>query len=90
MLIGNLPLETTEDELSRFFSAVGSISRVEILKDKNGRGRGFAFVKMAKAESTKLAVERMHNVEFKGRILSVSPAETTEKKKSFNLFGFCR
>jgi RNA recognition motif-containing protein len=94
MLIGNLQLETSEDELSKFFATVGKVASVQILKDKQGRGRGFAFVTMAKAEHIEAAVEKMHNAEFKGRILSVSPVETTQKQKRksslFGLFGFCR
>ncbi len=91
MLIGNLPLDVSESDLEDFFSTVGKISSVDILKDKTGRGRGFAFVTMAKKEHIEHAIARMHNAEFKGRLLSVSPVETTQKqKKSFNLFGFCR
>ncbi len=91
MLIGNLPLDVSEADLQEFFSIVGKISHIEILKDKNGRGRGFAFITMAKKEHTEHAIARMHNTEFKGRLLSVSPAETTRKqKKSNGIFGFCR
>ncbi len=46
MLIGNLPLDTSDTELVEFFGKIGKVGRVEILKDKAGRGRGFAFVTM--------------------------------------------
>lgn len=81
MLVGNLPLDANENDLSDFFSTVGRVSEVRILKDKNGRGRGFAFITMADQKLTSEAARALNNTEFKGRIISVSPAKkgaTTE------------
>jgi RNA recognition motif-containing protein len=91
MLIGNLPLDTSEEELYEFFGAVGKVGGVEILKDKTGRGRGFAFVTMVDQKQKQEALAVLHNSEFKGRVLSVSPAKTSPQPKSkgffFGMFG---
>jgi RNA recognition motif-containing protein len=85
MLIGNLPLDASEEELSDLFSTVGKVSEVKILKDKEGRGRGFAFVTMADQKQNKEALFSMDNSEFKGRIISVSLAKKAPPQK-FNGF----
>jgi len=90
MLIGNLPLDTSDKELVEFFGTVGKVGRVEILKDKAGRGRGFAFVTMTDHRAKQQAVSALHNTEFKGRVISVSPANGIPQPKPrgflFNLF----
>lgn len=88
MLIGNLPLEITEDELAKFFSTVGKVAQIEILKDKTGRGRGFAFVTMANQEQAEKAIATLQNAELRGRVLSISPARNSKQTKPKSFFGF--
>jgi RNA recognition motif-containing protein len=87
MLIGNLPLDASEKELSDFFSTVGKVSEVKILKDKEGRGRGFAFVTMADQKLNKEALVALDNSEFKGRIISVSLAKKAPPQKVNGFFA---
>ena len=45
--VGNLNKATTQDELSTLFAQAGTVSTVEIIKEKgSGVSKGFAFVTM--------------------------------------------
>jgi RNA recognition motif. (a.k.a. RRM, RBD, or RNP domain)/Protein of unknown function (DUF2384) len=47
IFVGNLSVETTEQELHAAFSKYGVVERVNIVTDRDtGRSRGFAFVEM--------------------------------------------
>ncbi len=48
--VGNLSLETTEDELRREFTEFGAVISVTIMNDKyigSGQPRGYGYVEMA-------------------------------------------
>jgi len=72
---GNLPHETTEDELRQAFAEFGQVTEVRLIVDKfSGESKGFGFVEMpSKAEAEK-AIEEMNGKEFMGRVLSVNEA----------------
>ncbi len=73
--IGNLPFETTEDDLKQAFEAHGEVTSVQIIVDKfTGRSRGFAFVEMSDDGSGQAAIEQLNNVDFAGRQLKVTKA----------------
>ncbi|KAF9650259.1 hypothetical protein BDM02DRAFT_3070450, partial [Thelephora ganbajun] len=44
LFIARLPKNATESDLRREFESFGSIERVRIVRDKNGRSRGYAFI----------------------------------------------
>jgi RNA recognition motif-containing protein len=72
---GNLPHETTEDELRQAFAEFGQVTEVRLIKDKfSGESKGFGFVEMpSKAEAEK-AIEEMNGKEFMGKVLNVNEA----------------
>ncbi|MDH3890176.1 MAG: RNA-binding protein [candidate division Zixibacteria bacterium] len=73
--IGNLPFETTEDDLRQAFEAHGEVSSVQIIMDRNtGRSRGFAFVEMPDDSGGQAAIEQLNGVDFGGRQLKVTQA----------------
>jgi len=72
---GNLPHETTEDELRQAFAEFGQVAEVRLIMDKfSGESKGFGFIEMpSKAEAEK-AIEEMNGKEFMGRVLNVNEA----------------
>jgi len=72
---GNLPHETTEDELRQAFAEFGQVTEVRLIMDKfSGESKGFGFVEMpSKAEAEK-AIEAMNGKDFMGRALNVNEA----------------
>src|SRR4029079_11963193 len=79
LFVGNLPYETTEDEIRQHFSAVGNLSYVSIPLDREtGKKRGFAFVEFADAQQAQAAIRQFNNQPFKGRSLAVNEARARE------------
>jgi RNA recognition motif-containing protein len=81
MLIGNLPLDTTKEDLLDFFEKVGKVGHIELLTDKGGRCKGFAFVTMSDSKQQEQVISALDNSQFKGRVLSVSLAKTLPQPK---------
>lgn len=81
LFVGNLPYQTTENDLEDHFSQAGVVKSVSIMVDKaTGRSRGFAFVEYATAEEASRAVEQFHSKEFQGRPLTVNIARPREDR----------
>ncbi len=78
--VGNLPFNTTEDEVKALFSEHGEVISVNIISDREtGRSRGFCFVEMNEADSEK-AISALDNTDFNGRKLHVNEArERTQR-----------
>jgi RNA recognition motif-containing protein len=74
LYVGNLPFDTTEDDLSDLMSQVGNVESVRIITDRDtGRSRGFGFVEMADDDADR-AVEQFNGSDFGGRPLTVNEA----------------
>ncbi len=79
LFVGNLPYDTTEDEIRDHFSTVGNLSYVSIPLDREtGKKRGFAFVEFADAQQAQEAIRQFNNQPFKGRPLAVNEARARE------------
>src|SRR5262249_34535179 len=79
LFVGNLPYDTTEEEIRQHFSAVGNLSYVSIPLDREtGKKRGFAFVEFADAQQAQAAIQQLNNQPFKGRPLAVNEARARE------------
>jgi len=87
MLVGNFPVDTTEEELVSFFEAVGKVSNVELLADKSGRCKGFAFVTMVDPAKREDLIPVLDKRPFKGRILSVSVSDRPARSKPAGFFS---
>src|SRR5262245_55378151 len=77
--VGNLPFQTTSDELIEAFSKFGTVTRAQIVMDRDtGRSRGFGFVEMS--DGADEAIAAMHGAQFQGRTLTVNPAKPREER----------
>ncbi len=75
LFVGNLPFQTTEDELHDLFSQVDAVETVTVMRDQmTGRARGFAFVEMATDEGAQRAIDKLNNSQLGGRNLAVNEA----------------
>ncbi len=74
LYVGNLPFQTTEDDLSDLFTAVGSVESVRIITDRDtGRSRGFGFIEMGDEDAEK-AINEFNGKDMEGRPLTVNEA----------------
>lgn len=75
LYVGNLPFQTTEDELQELFGQAGAVESVRVMRDMaTGRARGFAFVEMTTEEAAEAAINQFNEKEFGGRNLTVNEA----------------
>ena len=82
--VGNLPFQTTEDDLSNLFSQVGAVESVSIITDRDtGRSKGFGFVSMD-SEAADKAIAQFNGTDFNGRALTVNEARPMVKKEGFS------
>ena len=75
LYVGNLPYQTTEEDLQEYFAQAGAVDTVRVMRDQaTGRARGFAFVEMASEADAENAVNKLHDSSFGGRNLTVNEA----------------
>ena len=81
LFIGNLPFNTTENDLQDHFSQAGTVVAVNIMQDRmSGRSRGFGFVEMSSQDEATKAISLFHQKEFQGRALTVDNAKPRETR----------
>src|SRR6266850_2129257 len=89
LYVGNLPFDTTEDDLHQLFSVHGQIVNAKLITDmETGRSRGFGFVEMSTEEEAKAAIEKMNKSKVGDRELTVNEARPRPEKSSGGRGGF--
>ncbi|KAI9353063.1 RNA binding motif protein 39b [Zopfochytrium polystomum] len=81
LYVGSLHFSLTEEDIKTLFEVYGPLDFVTLHKDETGRSKGFAFVQYKSAEHAKVALEKMHGYELKGRQLKVGLS--TDKGATF-------
>jgi RNA recognition motif-containing protein len=77
LYVGNLPYDITTQEVETLINGVcgdGSVVRVHLPMDPDGRKRGFGFVTMSSSETAKTASEQLKTADMRGRRLIVNIA----------------
>jgi RNA recognition motif-containing protein len=75
LFVGNLPYETTEQDLEALFGQAGAVETVTVVRDRmTGRARGFAFVEMANDDDAQKAMTQFNGHQLGGRALTVNEA----------------
>jgi nucleolin len=87
LYVGNLPFDTTQEEITSYFSTYGTVNEVYVPMDRNsGRPRGFAFVTVAESDSQNI-IDNTDGTDFGGRPLQVNislPKGKAPPRRSFN------
>lgn len=72
--VGNLPFNSSEDEIRELFAQHGDVQSVKLITDREtGRPRGFGFVEMDN-DAAMAAISTLDGTEFGGRTLRVNEA----------------
>ncbi|MDR3271270.1 MAG: RNA-binding protein [Peptococcaceae bacterium] len=75
LYVGNLPWNTTAEELNDFFGQYAPIVNSRIITNREtGRSRGFGFIEIEDEDTARL-VEEMNGKELGGRLLTVNEAK---------------
>lgn len=89
LYVGNLPFDTTEDDLHQLFSAHGQIVSAKLITDmETGRSRGFGFVEMSSEDEAKTAIDKMNKAKVGDRELTVNEARPRPEKTGGSRGGF--
>ena len=81
LYVGNLPFNTTENELQELFSQAGAVQEVTLMQDRfTGKSRGFAFVTMSSDEEAQNAISKLNGQSIEGRSLTVNEARPREAR----------
>src|SRR3954471_25021532 len=79
--VGNLPYETTGDDLVELFQAHGAVTSGQVIIDRfSGRSRGFGFVVMANDDEADDAINALNGQPYGGRPLTVNEARPREEQ----------
>jgi RNA recognition motif-containing protein len=75
LYVGNLPDNTTEEDLRNLFSQYGSVDSVAVITDREtGRSKGFGFVEFGNDSEARNAIQALSGQEYGGRALTVNEA----------------
>lgn len=79
--VGNLPYNTTANDLENLFSPFGPVSSAAVINDREtGRSRGFGFVEMDD-EGGRKAIQELDGSDFGGRSLKINEARPREDRR---------
>ena len=77
--VGNLPYETTDDDLRRLFEDHGAVTSAEVVADRHtSRSKGFGFVVMSDDAEAQKAISAIDGTDFMGRNLRVNESQPRE------------
>ncbi|MEJ2683493.1 MAG: RNA-binding protein [Candidatus Sulfobium sp.] len=86
--VGNIPYDTTEEDLRELFSEYGEIESLRIVKDQfTDRSKGFAFIEMVNEEDAKKIIATLNGKDLKGKALTVAEARPQQKRQGFGNRG---
>jgi cold-inducible RNA-binding protein len=75
LYVGNLPYDTSEQDLQTLFASAGTVETVNVIRDMaTGRPRGFAFVEMATDDDAQAAIRTFADHSLGGRNITVNEA----------------
>jgi len=77
LYIGGLSEGITEDEVTTFFSKIGTVERVRVIKDISGKSRGFAIVRMPNNAEGEEAIKKLNGLMLAGRRVQIGRMHET-------------
>jgi RNA recognition motif-containing protein len=74
--VGNLPPDTTEEDLMKLFSRFGKVKSVKIIKYPSSLSKGYGFIDMPAPPEAEEAIINLKAKDFRGKIISVGEARS--------------
>jgi len=88
VFVGNLPFNTTQEELQQLFAQHGDIVEVKLITDKfSGRSKGIAFVEFGSEEAAQAAIQALNNSDLNGRNIIVNVARPPRPREDRGGYG---
>ncbi|KAF6110498.1 poly(A) binding protein cytoplasmic 4 [Phyllostomus discolor] len=80
--IKNFGEEMGDESLKELFSQFGKTLSVKVMRDPNGKSKGFGFVSYEKHEDANKAVEEMNGKEISGKVIFVGRAQKKVERQA--------
>lgn len=88
LYVGNLPYDTTQEQVRELFAQAGEVSQVNLITDRDtGRLKGCGFVEMATTEGSGEAIKRFNGYSLGERTLTVNEARPREERSGGSFGG---
>jgi RNA recognition motif-containing protein len=88
LYIGNLPYQTTEDDLKTLFADYGTVLSATLITDRDsGRSKGFGFVELEDDAKAQEAITALDKSAYGERTIFVSVARPREERPQGAGFG---
>ena len=71
LYVGNVAFECHEDDLFEIFGKVGEVGEVSLVRDEEGKNRGFGFVTMRTDAGGEKAIAELDGLAVRGRNIAV-------------------
>ncbi|MFO0920051.1 MAG: RNA-binding protein [Candidatus Saccharimonadales bacterium] len=85
LFVGSLSWGVKDDQLSDFFSTVGTVVSATVITDRDsGRSKGYGFVEMSSDEEAKKAIDELNGKDLDGRPVTVNEARPREERPRNN------
>ncbi len=86
--VGNVPFNSTTDEIRQLFAVHGTVSDVHLVTDRfTKKTKGFGFVVMEDERQANDAIAALNGNEFRGNILQINETRLRETGGSRGGFG---
>jgi polyadenylate-binding protein len=82
VFIKNLDDKVDDEGLKNMFTPFGSIKSAVIMRDDQGKTKGFGFVNFDKPEEAETAVEKLNDTEIDGKTVFVGRAQKKSERES--------
>ena len=81
LYVGNLPYDTSEEDLRTLFTQAGSVASVELIKDRDtGNSKGFGFIEMGNQAEAEKAITMFNGYNIGRRQIKVNIARPREER----------
>jgi RNA recognition motif-containing protein len=81
LYVGNLAHETTEAQIRAAFAPFGEPSSIEIVSDRRGRTKGFAYVQIADRAAADAAMQALKGTQLNGRTMDIVPDNSSGRPR---------
>mmetsp|Transcript_33011 Transcript_33011/g.68763 ORF Transcript_33011/g.68763 Transcript_33011/m.68763 type:complete len:212 (-) Transcript_33011:533-1168(-) len=76
LYVGNIAFDCHEDDLEALFATAGEVGEISLVRDDEGKNRGFGFVTMRTLEAGEKAMEELNGANVRGRNIAVRESNT--------------
>ncbi len=81
LFVGNINWSASKEDLENIFGEFGELEEAILIKDENGRSKGFGFISYVNEADAMKAAAELNGFQIDGRPLFVNEARPQEKRE---------